>query len=579
MLNTFNRYKQAGLSCLPCKKDKSPFSSKSWLDDFEESDFVGTEYIGIKGGNHSGGLICMDFDNHQKDATTNLKNYIEIPEVKEIYDKYKLPIETTQSGGYHLLFRSDLTPGNKKLAGRMFEGKPDWFIEIKAQNGYFLCAPSPGYRVRRNDILIINKLNSVDTAILIDNALSMNEIYTTRKISEYEGSERPGDKFNKEATKQEVESILSKHGWKNVGNKKFRRPGKKAGISASLNNINGCYLFYCFTANGSPFEEREAYTPFQVRALLDYNGDFKECALSLPKPERITQKVQLKESELEKILNKNLINPNEKIEKPPIILSVTDTIGQQIKHKRLFTLGNFSVIMGKAKSKKTHLLTLLTSAMLKKKNVMGKFVQDLPEKKNLIVWFDTEQGKYDSQVVIRKIIKMSDNGERLIAFNLRPFTPAERCQIIDFALKKYGNETGFCVIDGIQDLATAINDELEATRVSSLMLNYTAIYNFHLSIVIHQNKNDNFATGHLGSSLMKKAEVIISTNKIKDSYDAMVVCEMIRGTEGFEPFVFSLSEEGLPYVNDIATKENGTINFYEQKEKLIDYSKPIHDLF
>lgn len=567
MIKTFKKYKEADLSCLPCKADKSPLSSKSWFTEFNEIDFKDAKYIGIKGGNFSGGLECLDFDNHQKDATINLTNYLSIPEVKEIYEKYKFPIETTMNGGYHLLFRCDKAGENKKLARRMFNGKPDCIIETKAQNGYFVCSPSPGYKIIRNDITVIEKISFIERAILIDNAISLNEYFKPPQITEYEGTERPGDKYNKEVSLFEIENILKNAGWKPCGNKKWTRPGKKSGISASVDNINGCILLYCFTQNGSPFEYLEAYSPFQIKTLLEFNGDYKACAISLPKPEKLTviTKGKLPESELDKILNQNEVNVNETIEKPPIILSIVEADGTRTKYKRLFTLGNFSVIIGKAKSKKTYLLTLLISYLLKARNLAYKFINDLPADKNLIVWFDTEQGKYDSQVIMKRIIKMSGNKNNLKFYNLRPYTPIERCQIIDYAFKKFGKEIGLCVIDGIADLATAINDELEATRVSSLLLHYTAIYNFHLSIVIHQNKNDNFATGHLGSSLMKKAEVIISTNKITGSWDTEVRCDMIRGVEAFEPFVFGINDEGLPEIQNL-TKKAIKSNFYEPKE-------------
>jgi hypothetical protein len=60
---------------------------------------------------------------------------------------------------------------------------------------------------------------------------------------------------------------------------------------------------------------------------------------------------------------------------------------------------------------------------------------------------------------------------------------------------------GFVVIDGIADLANAINDEIEASRVVSLLMRWTKIYNCHIHVIIHENKADNNATGHLGSSI------------------------------------------------------------------------------
>lgn len=63
------------------------------------------------------------------------------------------------------------------------------------------------------------------------------------------------------------------------------------------------------------------------------------------------------------------------------------------------------------------------------------------------------------------------------------------------------------MIDGIADLAMAINDEIEASRVVSLLMKWTKLYNIHITLVIHQNKNDEYATGHLGSAILKRLNV------------------------------------------------------------------------
>ena len=127
----------------------------------------------------------------------------------------------------------------------------------------------------------------------------------------------------------------------------------------------------------------------------------------------------------------------------------------------------------------------------------------------------------------------------------------------------FRSETGLCVIDGIADLALAINDELEATRISSMLLKITKEYNMHCTIVIHQNKNDNFATGHLGSAVIKKSETVISVNKKMGTTDTEVKCEGSRG-EGFEPFSFNINENGLPVLCD--NQDIPLKNFYEKEE-------------
>ena len=254
---------------------------------------------------------------------------------------------------------------------------------------------------------------------------------------------------------------------------------------------------------------------------------------------------------LDAILEKCSIDTNSHISAPPVILSIKETSISNIYHKRLFTLGNFSCIIGKAKSKKTFLISLLTATLIKGQN--NNMIGNMPSNKPLIVYFDTEQGEYDSWNVIKRITWMGGSKENLKAFNLRAYTPKERCEIIEHAFKTF-KRIGYCVIDGVADLATGINDEDEATRVSSMLLRLTKEYGCHISTVIHQNKNDNFATGHLGSMVMKKAEIIISVNKTDDFSKSEVKCEMSRGAD-FEAFLISINDEGNPEIFEKEKKQ------------------------
>ena len=258
------------------------------------------------------------------------------------------------------------------------------------------------------------------------------------------------------------------------------------------------------------------------------------------------------------------IHPGKQYHKPEIIFQIREHGAMQFEYRRVFTLGNFSAITGKAKSKKTYLLSAIASCILGRRLMWDKFQGGLIEGKEMVLYFDTEQGTYDSWNVIRRIAVMAGTAERFRAFNLRRFTPSERCQIIEFAMMMHGNEAGLVIIDGIADLATAINDEDEATRVVSLLLRWTKDYNCHIATVIHQNKGDNFATGHLGSSIMKKCEVIISVTK--EGWDSIVECQMIRGAQDFKPFKLAINSEGMPEIDSVAI-ETGEVDFSKINNK------------
>jgi len=251
-------------------------------------------------------------------------------------------------------------------------------------------------------------------------------------------------------------------------------------------------------------------------------------------------------------LKQSEIDPAKEVNKPQIIFSIREKGAMQFDNRRVFTLGNFSAIIGKAKSKKTYLLSAISACIIGKKLMWDKFQGGMEAGKDLVLYFDTEQGEWDSWNVVRRIALMAGNyKDKFKAFNLRRFKPLERCQIIEFALLMHGDEAGFVVIDGVADLATGINDEDEASRVVSLLLRWTKDYNCHIATVIHQNKNDNFATGHLGSAIMKKTEIIISVTKDpQNNYKSTVECPDSRSI-GFKPFSLEINHEGMTVIDEV----------------------------
>lgn len=560
ILEAYTKYHEAGIAVHPTKADKAPLMSTDWKGGFDESAFVGADGIGIICGKISGNIECLDFDNHFGDAKDRIIEYLKIPEVNEIYTKYRLPVETSQNGGFHVIYRCTVINGNRKLAMRLNDkGRSEALIETRGEGGYFCAFPMKGYTVVRNDIFSIATISPAERATLIDCACSFNEVVKKVVHTEQETSgERLGDLYNQsDRALSDVISLLTNEGWSQVSSYGWRRPDKKNGISATLGKLPD-KIFYVFSSNADPFEQERGYTPFQVLALLKFNGDFKDAARSLVDEfgTKRQQEIELKEpvmneakvEEIESLLKRSEIDTTRVIERPPIILSIREQSATQFIYKRLFTLGNFSCIIGKAKSKKTFLLSLMTASILNP-DCVDKFNSELPDNKRNVLYFDTEQGEYDCYSVVNRIETLS-RGVKMRSFMLREFTPKQRCEIIEYAFKLWGNETGYCVIDGIADLAMAINDEVEATRVSTMLLRLTKQYNCHISTVIHQNKNDNFATGHLGSSIMKKAEILISvTRAIDNPRISEVSCDLSRAID-FENFYIDIDVNGLPYVCD-----------------------------
>lgn len=563
----YELYNSIGLDVMPINQDKSPYRCVTWKDvKFDWSNFIGAYGIGIKAGKCSGNLEVIDFDNHFEDAANVVADFIK--QINELYEKHKFPIEQTMNGGFHLLYRCEVIGGNDKLArrSRISNGKivPDTLIETRGEGGYIVSAPTLNYTWVRNDIKNIPTITQGEREIILNACKSFNTYYEV-KNTEYELANRPGDMYNNSSeSESEMISELTKLGWVEIRNNYWRRPDKREGISATLGKV-APKIFYVFSSNAYPFESEKAYTAFQVVALTKYNGDFKKFAselaekYNLKKPEkRDYSKVDVKkldENKLQSILDESFIDTSISILRPPSIINIRDKEGGQLVDRRLFTLGNFSAITGKSKSKKSFLASMLLACAAKNGIVYNKLIGCLPKHKSGVILFDTEQSFYDSYRYARNVLSVIDSNilehHKFIPFNLREFSPIERCEIIDFALTKYKDGVGYVVIDGIADLVNAINDELEATRVITLLMKWTKQYNCHITVNIHQNKNDNFATGWIGSYILKKAECIIGVSKKEgEPMYSLVECLDIRGTSEFNKFEIEIQPNGVPIITD-----------------------------
>lgn len=573
------KYMDAGYSVLPTTKDKSP-ATKAWINvTIDISDFNKSYGIGIKCGYISGGLECLDFDNNFGDAKQVLQDFSKIDGVKDIVEKYRLPIQSTVSGGYHLLYRCTIIGGNQKLASRpkwdedSKKHRADVLIETRGEGGYFCASPTPGYKVVKNDIFEIAHISPDERDLLLSACKTFNKNVKVYNKPE-EDKDRPGDIFNKSPeAEDEIKRALLNDGWKELKEGIWQRPGKSKGITATLGKA-APGVFYNFSSSANPFEMEKGYSAFQVVGLLTYGGDFKRFAKELhekygPAPVKQEQRKPepKKENQLDEIITKSFIDLSVPVARPPVILRIRSRYKDGYSFNRVFTLGNFSAIKGKSKSKKTFLSSLfLAGATIN--GVFQRIIQtDIPANKRSVVLFDTEQSQYDAYITARRVWDLTGvESPNFGAFDLREYSPLDRCNIIDRYLQKAGDRTAYIIIDGIADLATAINDEIEATRVVSLLMKWTKIYNTHITVVIHENKNDNFATGHLGSSILKKAECIISTTKdADDSSRSEVCCDLIRGTMDFDKFWFAIDDKGLPQIEVNNSVQSDEPAFYEIK--------------
>jgi len=270
------------------------------------------------------------------------------------------------------------------------------------------------------------------------------------------------------------------------------------------------------------------------------------------------------------ILEAAKIHLSDQLNDPPVCLEVMarDNVAG------IGTLGNFSLLKGKAKSRKTFAATILMAALIRNGEIQYKMRGILPDGKTDVIYFDTEQAAFHVQRMAERVTRMAGLGDpdHFKVYSLRKFNPAERLYLIESALYTLPG-IGFVVIDGIRDLVSSINDEEQATTITSKLLKWTEELGIHILTVLHENKGNEFARGHLGSELVNKAETVLTVTKSPENEDLSIVeAEFCRDREP-EPFAFSIDETGLPYIADWQpadkTKSNTPASISLEKHKEI----------
>ncbi|MEA3309310.1 MAG: bifunctional DNA primase/polymerase [Chloroflexota bacterium] len=295
-------YLAAGLSVLPCdrrlkrpafqllprdtagKPTWIPFRQQLPTPDVVQSWFEGrraADAVAIITGPVSGELEVLDFDAPQLMRPWAITVQTFAPGLLR-----RLPIVQTQSGGWHVYFRSAAAAGNQKLAVAP-EGDKYTLIETRGAGGYVLAPPSAGYTLKYGSWDAIPTLDALERGTLLAAARAFSQAAPTPPTPQRPQRSRstdkrlPGNDYNQRG---DFNALLTAHGWTFVrqcgATQYWRRPGKRRGISATYNH-GGHGYFYVFSTNAPPFEPERGYTPFAAYALLTCHADFSAAAREL----------------------------------------------------------------------------------------------------------------------------------------------------------------------------------------------------------------------------------------------------------------------------------------------------------
>lgn len=216
------------------------------------------------------------------------------------------------------------------------------------------------------------------------------------------------------------------------------------------------------------------------------------------------------------------------------LLSVLTEAGKSIS---IFNKCGISTIASHVKNGKTKLIWMIAQILVSGK-FASRFNVRLPQNSRIGL-FDTEQGFDRTQATVNRCFP-DKTGQFIDIYSIRHLSPLQMYVVIESYVMHYKPSVVF--VDIASDLISGgVNDLSDSSNILNSLQKLAETYGTHFCLSIHLNKGDGQVTGHFGSLLLKKSELIITVKKRRDCF---VVSPLFTRDEPFEPFGFVV-EEGM----------------------------------
>lgn len=235
------------------------------------------------------------------------------------------------------------------------------------------------------------------------------------------------------------------------------------------------------------------------------------------------------------------------------------------KESLLIARGNIQVVKGREKTGKSAFgIALIVSALC------GGFLGLEPTKDDLtILWIDTEQGRKTLRKRAEAAFQMAQQEichDRLKILQLKKVQKNKRLDAVRKAAEKV--KPDFIFLDGAVDLCEDFNDNKNSAGVVDALMELTEDINCAILCVIHANKKDDEARGHIGTILQQKGTEVFKMTK--DGGTAIVELSESRFAD-IPPVMFRFADGFMLEAVDASAKEEG------KKKECYDMFKPLFD--
>ena len=262
---------------------------------------------------------------------------------------------------------------------------------------------------------------------------------------------------------------------------------------------------------------------------------------------------QLTDEQRKELIQKHAshrIDRKTKVAYPTPLFSIGEKqVGQNIYPIPFATFGNFSAVQGGSKVGKTYFRSLLIASYIGgNTNTYAPNIKSHRTSEMEILDFDTEQGEWHSFSGAKRVDSLvGEYYENYHSFQLREMDVLDRIEFIEYCLYiKYKN-IALVVIDGIADLVSDVNSLQESNEMIQKLMTWSSELNIHICVFIHTNWESDKATGHLGSSVGKKAETLCDLKRMDEFTNVKFL--FCRGFK-IDDFRFKLDQNGLPVTEE-----------------------------
>jgi hypothetical protein len=595
MINEAIKLHRLGLKIIPTDLNKKPlvkwkaYQDSQTLEDVKKIFTPNVEGMALLTGK---GIEVIDIDS---------KYFLEgIHDVNTIFDALydavgqdtysRLILTQTVSGGYHIIYKTNVSEGNQKLASRYTidsEKKSDHdkirvLLETRGENGYIIIPPTKGYTYDSKILQLENipTITDQERNSIIAACRSFDELQETYKQTKaaipikVSGTGKSTiEAFNEAHTPIE---FLEAEGWQfkyqRGDNLHYVRPGKSLRDGIGAGYSESLQLVRIFTSS-TLFECNKTYNAFQTYAVLHHSGDYSAACKELyhndygdrlsktqdshsEKVRQITQEgvtvaKEVTNLELMEKTFKKRVNITVKPKQKPSTLQMFCQSKQ--KYIGLGGDGDLVNFFGLHKTRKSGAAACAASTAIiggKKESLYfkGEF-----QNRNL-VHFDTEQSEYYhhqlcTQMVQQAGLYTTEHPTNFHSFPVKGLSKIDRLNFMTYTLNKIPN-IGIVLLDGSVDLCRNYNDLEEASDLVTYFMNMSEIRRFLLLNVLHNARSTGGARGHLGTEFLNKATANLNITKEKDSPFSSLEIESKRGEH---------IEKGFDFWHD----ELGNIEIYE----------------